>query len=126
MPSAEELAKYVASQSRDLVEEEKRKGKYRQPPPPKPGEYIRCQQCGEIMLPENFDKDPVKRKWEFTWHMHWKCREYCLSLVDRQTPGLLSERKAKEDARNTTTTNTGSANSPHPRPDARPKKVRRY
>ena len=93
MPSSEELAKYVASISEGLTNEEKRKGQgYMVPPPPKPGELIICQQCGKPMYPEDFSKDPKIRKHEFKGHIHHACEQQIWDLVDRQTPGLLSER----------------------------------
>ena len=94
MPSSEELAKYVASVSEELTQEEKRKGQgYMVPPLPKPGEIIICQQCGKPMYPEDFSKDPKIRKHEFKWHIHYACEQQIWNLIDRQTPGLLSERK---------------------------------
>ena len=65
------------------------------PPLPKPGEVIHCQACQEAMPPEAFSKDPKIRKREFKWHMHIKCMDYMFDLVDRSTPGLISERGIK-------------------------------
>lgn len=94
MPNAEELARFVAQNTQTLVAEEKKKGRnYMVPPPPKPGEVIICQQCGKPMYPEDFSKDPVVRKHEFKWHIHEACEKEIWDLVDRQTPGLLAERK---------------------------------
>lgn len=94
MANSEELARYVASVSDSLTHEEMQKGKgYLVPPPPKPGELIICQHCGKPMYPEDFSKDPAVRKHEFKWHIHQKCEEQIWDLVDRQTPGLLAERK---------------------------------
>lgn len=94
MANSEELARYVASMTDGLVNEEKAKGKgYMVPPPPKPGELIICQQCGKPMLPEDFSKDPKIRKHEFKWHVHHDCEMQIWDMVDRQTPGLLAERK---------------------------------
>lgn len=93
MPNAEELARYVSSISEQLVEQERKKGAgYLVPPLPKPGEIIICQHCGKPMYPKDFSTDPVIRKQEFKWHLHQKCRLELLSLVDRETPGLLAER----------------------------------
>ena len=93
MPSSEELARYVASQTSNLVDEENSKGKgYMVPPPPKPGEIIICQHCGKPMYPEDFSKDPKIRRHEFKWHIHNKCEQSIWEYIDRQTPGLLSER----------------------------------
>ena len=95
MPNSEELARFVAQNSDALTEEERRKGpNYLVPPLPKPGEYIICQQCGKPMLPEDFSKDPKIRKHEFKWHIHWGCEQQIWDLVDRETPGLLAERKS--------------------------------
>lgn len=94
MPSSEELAQYVASLSPNLVQEEQQKGQgYLVPPVPKPGEIIICQQCGKPMYPKDFSKDPKIRKHEFKWHIHWDCEQEIWNMVDRQTPGLLAERK---------------------------------
>jgi len=94
MPDSENLARFVAANSAYLTEEEKAKGRnYMVPPPPKPGEVIICQHCGQPMYPEDFSTDPKIRKHEFKWHIHWKCEQEIWDLVDRQTPGLLAERK---------------------------------
>lgn len=94
MANSEELARFVAANTASLTEEEKRKGKnYMVPPPPKPGEYIVCQQCGKVMLPENFSKDPKIRRHEFKWHIHHACEQQIWDMVDAQTPGLLAERR---------------------------------
>ena len=93
MADSEALARYVAATTQDLVDEDYAKGQNRLvPKPPAKGEYIRCSNCGEIMLPENFSKDPEKRRWEFKWHMHWACRNSLLDECDRMTPGLMAER----------------------------------
>lgn len=65
------------------------------PPPPKPGEYIYCQMCGEKMLPEHFSKDEKIRKREFKWHIHEKCFVKVDEILDQMTPGLLAERGHK-------------------------------
>ena len=94
MPSSEELARFVASNTQALVNEELSKGEgYLTPPPPKPGEIIICQHCGRPMYPEDFSKDPKIRRHEFKWHIHYACEQQIWDLVDRQTPGLLAERK---------------------------------
>lgn len=94
MPNAEDLARYVAQNTQILVAEEKRKGRnYMVPPPPKPGEVIICQHCGRPMLPEDFSKNPATRRHEFKWHIHEACEKQIWDLVDRQTPGLMAERK---------------------------------
>ena len=94
MPNSEELARFVAANTSVMVEEEKRKGaNYMVPPPPKPGEIIICQQCGKPMYPEDFSKDPKIRKHEFKWQIHHSCEQQIWDLVDRQTPGLIAERK---------------------------------
>ena len=94
MPDARDLAQSVASISDQLIAEENAKGQnYMVPPPPKPGEYIYCIQCGKKMLPEDFSKDPKIRRHEFKWHIHWACEQSIWDQADRQTPGLLAERK---------------------------------
>lgn len=94
MPSSEELARYVGAMTDGLIEQERQKGRgYLVPPQPKPGEVIICQQCGKPMYPEDFSKDPTIRKHEFKWHVHEACEKQIWDLVDRSTPGLLSERK---------------------------------
>lgn len=94
MPNSKQLADYIASISEGLVEEERRKGKnYMVPPQPKPGEVIICQHCGKPMYPEDFSEDPKIRRHEFKWHIHYACEQAILNMLDRQTPGLLDERK---------------------------------
>lgn len=94
MPDSRELAAAVAANSEQLTNEELAKGKnYMVPPPPKPGEYMYCIQCGRPMLPEDFSTDPKIRRHEFKWHIHWACEQRIWDLADRQTPGLLAERK---------------------------------
>lgn len=94
MPNAEELARFVASNSDSLTAEEKAKGRnYLVPPAPNPGEVIICQECGKPMLPEDFSKDPKIRRHEFKWHIHHACEQKIWDKVDRLTPGLLSERQ---------------------------------
>jgi hypothetical protein len=94
MPSSEDLARFVAANTDYMVNAERQKGVgYMVPPPPKPGELIICQQCGKPMYPEDFSTDPKIRKHEFKWHIHWACEQQIWDLVDRQTPGLMAERK---------------------------------
>jgi hypothetical protein len=94
MPSSEDLARFVAANTDIMVDAERSKGAgYLVPPPPKPGEVIICQQCGRPMYPEDFNSDPKIRRHEFKWHMHWECEQQIWDLVDRQTPGLMAERK---------------------------------
>ena len=94
MANSEELARFVAANTDVMVAEEKQKGaNYLVPPLPKPGEIIICQQCGKPMYPEDFSKDPKIRKHEFKWHIHYACEQQIWDLVDRQTPGLMAERK---------------------------------
>lgn len=93
MPDSKELAQWVASQQDVLGAEEKSKGKnYMLPKPPKPGEIIHCQICGLPMLPEDFSKDPKTRQHEFKWHIHDVCEKGIWDQLDRQTPGLLTDR----------------------------------
>ena len=93
MPNNEELAEWVKAQQAQLSEVEKAKGKnYMLPKPPAPGEYIYCKVCGKVMMPEHFSKDPVIRKKEFKWQIHWECQEAQFRRCDMETPGLLSER----------------------------------
>lgn len=94
MPNTEEMANYVDSNMQAYAAEDKAKGKnWMVPPPPKPGEYIICNICGKVMLPENFSKDKIQRKHEFKWHVHWDCEQKMLAKLDMDTAGLLAERK---------------------------------
>ena len=94
MADSRELAAMVAANTEELTNEEFAKGRnYMVPPPPKPGEYIYCIHCGKAMLPEDFSKDPKIRKHEFKWHIHWECEQKIWELADRQTPGLIADRK---------------------------------
>lgn len=95
IPSNEELAEYVKQVQAQTLQAEKQKGKnYMLPDPPKPGEYIKCRVCGKIMKPEDFSKDTATRKREFKWQIHWKCQQAQFDRCDRETPGLLAERKS--------------------------------
>ena len=94
IPSNEELAEYVKQMQAQELEAEKQKGKnYMLPKPPNPGEYINCRICGAIMKPEDFSKDISIRKREFKWQIHWQCQQAQFDRCDRETPGLLAERK---------------------------------
>ena len=95
MPDTEAMANYIAANSSEFVKQEKLKGKdWMVPPPPKPGEYIVCQMCGKVMMPEDFSKDPKIRKHEFKWHVHWDCEQNVFNQLDRGTPGLIAERES--------------------------------
>lgn len=52
------------------------------PEPPKPGELIVCQMCGQTMKPEDFSKDKKIRKYEFKWHIHWRCHQAIFNQLD--------------------------------------------
>jgi hypothetical protein len=93
MADSKELAEYVKNVQEQSLQEELSKGKnYMIPKPPAPGEYINCQICGRVMLPQDFSKDPKIRKHEFKWHIHWTCEQGIWDQIDRQTPGLIAER----------------------------------
>ena len=62
------------------------------PPPPKKGEKIYCQMCGQIILPKDFSKDKDRRKKEFKWRIHAKCWDLAFNLCDLNTRGLIHER----------------------------------
>lgn len=95
MPNNEQLAEYVKQMQSQLEEQEISKGKnYMLPEPPKPGEYMRCRICGQIMMPQDFSKDPKIRKQEFKWQHHDNCKQIMFERCDRETPGLMSERKS--------------------------------
>ena len=94
MPDTEAMAQYIAANSAAYAAEDKAKGKdWMVPPPPKPGEYIVCQICGKVMMPEDFSKDIKIRKHEFKWHVHWDCEQNIFDQLDRGTPGLIAERE---------------------------------
>jgi hypothetical protein len=96
MIDTEALANYVAANTNASINDsiaEKPKN-YLVPKPPKKGQYIICQWCGQKMLPEDFSKDPKIRKWEFKWQLHWKCREAALHECDEQS-GILEDRNNK-------------------------------
>lgn len=69
----------------------------RVPTPPKRGEIIICQMCGQPLLPEHFSKDEFKRRREFKWHIHPQCFMQMEEMADRGVPGLLAERKKAND-----------------------------
>lgn len=66
------------------------------PKPPKPGEIMYCQFCGKPMLPKDFSKNPIIRKREFKWQIHYACQEKMSALCDINTPGVIAERKQKQ------------------------------
>ena len=66
------------------------------PDPPRPGEMIMCQVCGQPILPQQFSKNPFQRKYEFKWHLHPGCKEKMFGEIDRAVPGLIAERKQAE------------------------------
>lgn len=63
------------------------------PRPPKKGEVMICQMCGQPMYPKDFSKNERMRKMEFKWHVHEKCFRMMDEMADRGVPGLLAERK---------------------------------
>lgn len=69
----------------------------RVPEPPRAGEIIICQMCGQPMLPENFSKNQFERKREFKWHIHAGCFKKMEEMADRGVPGLLAERKKAQE-----------------------------
>lgn len=92
MSYLEEMAESIKNNSKMLVEQANAKG-YMVPPPPKPGEIIHCQICGQPMKPEDFSEDMDQKKWEFKWHTHWNCKEAEFEKVERGTLGFLQERR---------------------------------
>lgn len=68
------------------------------PNPPKKGEILICQMCGQPLLPEHFSKDERSRKREFKWHIHPQCFMAMEELADKSVPGLLSERKRANES----------------------------
>lgn len=66
------------------------------PQPPKPGEIMICQFCGQPIMPDQFSVNKFQRKFEFKWHLHPWCKEEMMGEADRGTPGLLAERKQAE------------------------------
>ena len=72
-------------------------GNVKLPPPPKPGEYMYCQICGEPILPEQISKLPNVRKRELSWHIHNSCYMCIDQKLDAKTPGVVNDRYAKED-----------------------------
>lgn len=95
MVNNEDMANYVAANTESYLMEDRQKGKdWMVPPPPKPGEYIICQICGKVMMPEDFSKDQKIRKHEFKWHIHYQCELNIFDQLDRETHGLLAERKS--------------------------------
>lgn len=63
------------------------------PDPPKKGELIKCQICGEPIYPEQFSKNMTLRKMQFKWQIHDSCYNLMLDVADRSLPGLIQERK---------------------------------
>lgn len=81
------------------------------PKPPKKGEFIICQACGQPIYPRqkkfleneslpkilimSSNKHDAKREYQF--HIHHACREARLKEADMMTPGLMAERKETEE-----------------------------
>lgn len=65
------------------------------PNPPKRGEIMYCQHCGKPMLPQDFSKNPIIRKKEFKWQIHYSCQQVMMDMCDRNTKGLSAERKQR-------------------------------
>lgn len=88
------LAQYVGENANAFAQETDSKGRNSAVPkkPPK-GQLIYCSWCGKPMYPEDFSKDPYKRKKEFKWQLHWDCQQKMMFECDRNTAGLLEERK---------------------------------
>ncbi len=63
------------------------------PPPPKPGEYMICQICGEKILPEQMSTDEKTQKYEFKWHVHYSCTQYAFQTLDYNTKDIRISRK---------------------------------
>jgi len=94
MAKEEQLAKEIAEMQDQLRDKENQKGQnWMLPPPPKPGEIIHCRICGQAMYPKDFSNIPSIRQKEFKWQQHYTCMMNMFDECDRQTPGLLSERK---------------------------------
>lgn len=70
------------------------------PPPPKPGEIMICQHCGNPIMPDELreEKNVNQRKRCFKWHLHPQCFMAMSDLADRAVPGLLAERKKALDS----------------------------
>lgn len=71
---------------------------YLVPPPLKPGESCICRFCDKEITPEHFQniESEIRRKYCFKWQIHEQCADHMEAIADRQTTGLLSERKAAE------------------------------
>ena len=69
------------------------------PAPPKPGELMICQWCLQPITPEQLkaEKNMGQRKRCFKWHVHPNCFISMNDQVDRSMPGLLTERKQRQD-----------------------------
>lgn len=63
------------------------------PKPPKRGEIIKCLVCGRPMPPSEFSTNPIIRKREFKWQCHDACMQNMFATCDKETPGLITERK---------------------------------
>lgn len=63
------------------------------PKPPKKGEVMICQICGEPILPNQFSKNKIERKKEIKWHLHHNCYRQMMFVVDMNVKGIIQERK---------------------------------
>lgn len=68
------------------------------PKPPKPGELMICQFCGEPIYPKELSKDKTIRKRELKWHYHNKCFNGVHAKTDYSTKDIWRERYGKEDS----------------------------
>lgn len=98
MTDTEAMARYVKDNAEAYASEVNAAGRNSMvPPPPKPGELMYCQLCGKPMYPKDFSSDIKIRKREFKWQIHAKCEEEMWKRLDNSVPGLMSERKARNN-----------------------------
>lgn len=84
------------NQATDYLKQVKNKRNGCVPKPPLPGEYLHCQHCGKVMMPEDFHPNEIIKRREFKWQLHYRCMQEIEALCDRQTTGLLSERQRRQ------------------------------
>ena len=65
------------------------------PLPPRLGEYMICQICGEKILPEQMSTNKKTQEYEFKWHVHYSCTQYAFQTLDYNTKDIRISRKIK-------------------------------
>lgn len=90
--------KLISEQMTDEKLESDYSSKHRLPKPPKPGELIICQFCGEPIYPKELSRDKDIRKKELKWHYHNRCIIGVAFQADYQTKDIWRDRYSNKDS----------------------------